>query len=447
MNYSSAATSISSISISLYALIATPLRPYTHPSANIITRHWRYISAFHGPWLTLPIEVLQTIADNNYHFPRPRPVDPAVMYNMLNIRRLVDEASALSVKAGNDTIAAPGATPLSDHDLYYGRSAPVERVHKLSKERRYRMREQATLKLSKAYHLDEIACAVATMQASSIIDDVADHVRVRKPNDTNAKYVHYFHEKIPSRQVADHTPLEPLNEIIADTHNSPEPYRTRALTRILKEDFQGAIQDLTLALQICRYNQSRHESGKQEIQWASACDNKRFREDNRIAEEDQPSSLEPQLLFHRAGAYLAVATAHVEAALEKPDSPTTTSTSVPMNDCTDASPILDSPVQEINETPAHREAQRKRLEARKTVKTNAKRALRDYLAFLSFLDYTPGVLSDQGDEAITLTQRFPSLTCSSTEDDVPQLVHSDSASPASMDYEPDDTNTPPSTLR
>ena len=42
-------------------------------------------------------------------------------------------------------------------------------------------------------------------------------------------------------------------------------------------------------------------------------------------------------------------------------------------------------------TPAEKEAERKRLEARKIVKSNAKRALRDYIAYLSHFDYTPGL--------------------------------------------------------
>ena len=60
------------------------------------------------------------------------------------------------------------------------------------------MREQAIQKLSKAYHLDEIACSVATMQSASPLEDVASLLLQRNPQDPDGKYVHFFHEKIPS---------------------------------------------------------------------------------------------------------------------------------------------------------------------------------------------------------------------------------------------------------
>src|SRR5439155_8791522 len=123
---------------------------------------------------------------------------------------------------------------------------------KLSKERKHRMRELATQKLSKAYHLDEIASSVATMQSASALEDVASLVLQRNPNDSDAKYVHFFHEKIPSRMLAQCTNLEPLNEVIMYNLGSGEPLRTRAITKIFKEDYMGAAKDLTEALAVCR---------------------------------------------------------------------------------------------------------------------------------------------------------------------------------------------------
>lgn len=269
------------------------------------------------------------------------------------------------------------------------------------------MREQATSKLSKAYHLDEIACSVATMQSASTLEDVAHLVLQRNPLDADAKYVHFFHEKIPSRQLAECTSLEPLNQVIAERPNEPEILRTRAVTKIFKDDFVGAAQDLTAALQICRYFQNQHKAGRQQLQLASeaAADaqrNSRWKEEVKLDEEDHPSSLETQLLFHRAGVYLTIACQHVNAALPPRAHKKGMNGMNGMNGVKSpkANGDVSSTVEPVEMTPAEKEAHRKRLEARKVVKTNAKRALRDYLAYLSHLDYTPGLAAEITEEFV-----------------------------------------------
>jgi hypothetical protein len=272
---------------------------------------------------------------------------------------------------------------------------------KLSRERKHRMREQATQKLSKAYHLDEIACSVATMQSASTLEDVAQLVLQRNPLDADAKYVHFFHEKIPSRQLAECTSLQPLDEVIAERPSEGEILRTRAVTKIFKDDFVGAAQDLTAALQVCRYYQSQHKAGRQQLQLASeaaaeAQRNSRWKEEIKLDEEDHPSSLETQLLFHRAGVYLTIACQHVNEALPPKTSP---------NGANDVKAehvngISESQPEEVERTPAEKESNRIRLEARKAVKTNAKRALRDYVAYLSHFDYTPGLPSEITEEFV-----------------------------------------------
>ncbi len=266
---------------------------------------------------------------------------------------------------------------------------------KLSKERKHRMREQATQKLSKAYHLDEIACSVATMQSASTLEDVAQLVLQRNPLDADATYVHFFHEKIPSRQLAECTNLEDLDKVIAARPAEGEILRTRAVTKIFKEDFFGAADDLTLALQKCRYHQSRHREGRLQLQLASeaaaeAQRNNRWREEIKIEEEDHPSSLETQLLFHRAGVYLTIACQHVSDALPSRKA---------MNGINGTNggqikQVNGTIPEEDGMTPAEKEGHRKRQEARKIVKTNAKRALRDYVSYLSHFDYTPGLPSE-----------------------------------------------------
>ena len=243
---------------------------------------------------------------------------------------------------------------------------------KLSRERKHRMRELATQKLSRAYYLDEIAASVATMQSASSLENVAKLVLQRSPNDSDAKYVHFFHEKIPSRMMAQCTDLDPLDQVIHDRPTDGAPLRTRAVTRIFKDDYAGAARDLTEGLAVCRYMQAQHQTGERQMELARKTDLLRDgRNDVKIDEEDQPSSLEPQILFHRAGVYLTLACQHVKIALDGPQSGS-----------------------EEPQDLAAIESQKIRIEGRKGVKTNAKRALRDYTAFLACFEYTPGIASE-----------------------------------------------------
>ena len=260
---------------------------------------------------------------------------------------------------------------------------------KLSRERRYRMRELATQKLSQAYHFDEIAASVATMQSASSLEEVAKLVLQRSPNDSDAKYVHFFHEKIPSRMLAQCTSLNSLDEIIQDRPMDGSVLRTRAVTKIFKDDFIGAARDLTEALAAYRYVMAQHKSGRGELTLANALGKAERKNgfardwdlDTGIEEEDQPSSLEPQLLFHRAGVYLTLACQHVDIALDGLASEIQAATDKTTR-------TLEGRAEQSS---LEKEAHKTRLEARKNVKTYAKRALRDYMSFLSTIDYTSGL--------------------------------------------------------
>ncbi|KAH8808240.1 hypothetical protein F5884DRAFT_732455 [Xylogone sp. PMI_703] len=377
--------------------------PHLSTSSLIICRnkHWRYISSFHGPWLQLPADVLESLANNNYYLPRPRPIDPAVFFDLLKIRKLVDDATNLAVRATNGITSSSLTNSLNAINRLFPNSGTALGLGlggnggnaKLSRERKHRMREQATQKLSKAYHLDEIACSVATMQSASSLEDVAQLVLQRSPLNADAKYVHFFHEKIPSRQLAECTSLQPLNQVIAERSSEAEVLRTRAVTRMFKDDFLGAAQDLTTALQICRYYQNQHETSGQQLQLARDITtdpqrSNRWRQETKLQEEDHPSSLETQLLFHRAGVYLTIAFQHVRQAL-----PTQQYRSNSMRgEMINGNSASTTEVYTLSE--AETKAQRQRLEARKTVKTYAKRALRDYISFLSLFDYTAGLPSE-----------------------------------------------------
>jgi hypothetical protein len=316
-----------------------------------------------------------------------------VFFDLVKIRRLVEDATNLAVRAANGTTSSSLSNSLNaSNGLLSGGSAAALGLGlggggnaKLSKERKHRMREHATQKLSHAYHLDEIAASVAMMQSASALEDVAKFVLQRNANDADAKYVHFFHEKIPSRSMAECTSLEPLNEVISQMPTEGAPYRTRAVTRIFKEDFGGAAKDLTEALSVCRIYNAQHQVKNAQTELITARDaaalSREYRADAKVEEIDQPSSLECQLLFHRAGTYLTLACDYIAPALHG---------RAPASEVS-AMTLDGEEVQSLNLSPAEKEARHAALEARKMVRTYAKRALRDYTSFLSHFDYTPGL--------------------------------------------------------
>ncbi|KAK4960832.1 hypothetical protein LTR66_012852 [Elasticomyces elasticus] len=346
-------------------------------------KHWRYISSFHGPWLQLPIEILESLAHHNYTSPRPHLIDPAVFYDVVKIRRAVDEATNETVRASSGLSAGQ-----SNNGRFDAFNAPPQ--NKLSKERIHRIRRNAVHLLYKAYNLDEVAASVATMQSTSSLEDVARLVLQRDKYDVEARYVHFFHEKIPSRSLEDSTPLEPLNDIITslpDSHRAP-PFRTRALVQIFKGQYVGAAQDLKEGLRIAEAKKLEHKPGRDQLVLLS-----KFREEQegrggrdwrqvpQVKEEDQPSSMEQQMLFNRAGVYLTIACRYVHDALDG------LKEAQQKNEAQNGH--QDTHV--LSPTAVENEAHAKRLEARKYVKAFARKALKDYTAFLAHFEYTPGL--------------------------------------------------------
>ena len=265
------------------------------------------------------------------------------------------------------------------------------------------MREQAAQKLAKAYSLDEIACSVATMQGASSLEEVASLVLQRNSRDTDAKYVHFFHEKIPSRQLAECTSLTPLNEVVAGRPTDPEPLRTRAFIRLFKGDAKGAVDDLTEALRLHRLYRPSHGKPRSPSQEGQLSGRQlqqqgvgRRQEEVILKEEDQPRSLELQVLFHRAGIYLGLACGHVAGALKHPASssqgPADSGSPNAVDGDRDGGTQTEVDAGQPSEpepSPAEREAQRNMAESRKFVRHHAKRALRDFIAFLSHFEYSP----------------------------------------------------------
>ena len=340
--------------------------------------------------------MLQSLAYSNFTCARPHPIDPAVFFDLVKVRRLVEDATDLAVRAANGTTSSAMNNSINASNSIYGAGGAAALGlgigsggvnAKLSKERKHRMRELATQKLSHAYQLDEIAASVATMQSASSLEEVAKLVLQRNVNDCDAKYVHFFHEKIPSRMLAQSTSLRALDEIVQERPTEAAPLRTRAVTKLFKDDFVGAARDLTDGLAISRYMSSHIVRGRQlELAKDERSVGKKpgdYRDSKyelKIEDEDQPKSLEPQLLFHRAGVFLTLACQTARALLDGTKSATELSRSIPS---------LNEP-----QTPQTRDSYKWQLEVRKMVKTYAKRALRDYISFLSNFEYTPGLSGD-----------------------------------------------------
>ena len=179
------------------------------------------------------------------------------------------------------------------------------------------------------------------------------------------------------------TPLDPLNEIISSLplEQQAPPLRTRALVQIFKSQWDGAAADLTLALRITEELKRMHKPNKQELELASRMreeqdawnrSHRDWRSVPQLKDEDQPKSLEQQLLFNRGGVYLTIACQSVNAAL-------------------DGLKEYQAAQEGGDANGVDAAAHTARLEARKKVKTYAKRAMKDYTAFLSHFDYTPGL--------------------------------------------------------
>jgi len=328
--------------------------------------------------------------------PQPRLIDPAVFFDIVKIRRAVDEATEDAVRASTGFNSAQSNSQYGRYDPFRGGQGP-----KMSKERIHKVRQKAVRVLAKAYALDEVATSVATMQSTSSLEEVALHVLKRDKSDQDAKYVHFFHEKIPSRMMERYTPLQPLSEIILGLplESQAAPLRTRGLTKIFKSDIEGAVLDFSLALEVVQEIKRKHKPGADQLVLASKFKEEReawnksgrdWRSVPQLKDDEQPSSLEQQLLFNRAGVYLTLACQHVPLALE----------GLKLYQQKAHSSNGEADAEGKPTSAEDKKAQVFRLDARKKVKTYARRALKDYLAFLAFFDYTPGLPSEIVSEVI-----------------------------------------------
>ncbi|KAL1749245.1 hypothetical protein HDZ31DRAFT_28095, partial [Schizophyllum fasciatum] len=238
---------------------AAPSEPA--PSVLCISRnkHWKYISSYHGPWLQLPVELLDSLVQLNTeppplpsNRPAPPPVDPGVFHSVACIRRLIDDASSLAVRASSG---------LSSNELAsYGLgSPPPTKSTTMSAMRVHRLRALAVQKLAQAYRMDEIASSVVVMQGGTVFDDIAERVLRNDPHDPDARYVHFFHEKIPSsRQLAESTSTRVLDELIAAQPHRLEYFRTRGIVHCFRDEYPDAVRDFTHAIKESKALRKHH---------------------------------------------------------------------------------------------------------------------------------------------------------------------------------------------
>lgn len=346
-------------------------------------------------------EYMEKLAHINYNAARPLPVHAGSFFDLYKIRRLVGEAKDLVVKAG----------------------------HEENRKRRFQRRKMACLRLAEAYRVDDVATSVAVMQETSSMEEVATQVlaetalveKLELREQFDVHYVHFFEEKIPSRQVRENTNLAHLNDIIRtkmleNRHGELAAiYRTRAIVCALMGNDTNAVADLHSALHSLRRTpqppqihierppssssavSSAASPPAQAAATAAAASRlqspppdrsptvakgaeRQRREDIELGPDDQPTGLELQLLFRRAGSNLNIAYVWLERAL--PPLPGSGVLLLEEKDLPDATRDADVVPAVTPDDLAH---------AQQLVKKFAKLARADYMTFLGQLEYSPDV--------------------------------------------------------
>lgn len=324
----------------------------------------------------MPLDFLEVIANVCYQFPRPRFIDPSFVYDLAKVRRLVEEASCLALRAADDApsrklTAVVGDTLASSLAHITLRSHPQSSP--LNPQRRLRMRKLACQKLAQAYRLDERACIVACEQMGTVLTDLGEDVLQHDPDDLDASYVQFFHQLMTS-EADKTTDLTSLTDLIMTGSGTPEYWRTRAIAKIINGDFEGAASDISSALTAFQVHYAKATVPKVPVS--------RPVSRVQLAEHEQPSGLRGQLLFSRGWAYLTAASHQVRAALA-------------LGECSCSSCLRADSRAAGSGTESGSDLSSKdklaELEAKRRVKALAKRSLKDILEFLTELDYSPNL--------------------------------------------------------
>ncbi|KAI9333221.1 hypothetical protein DFJ73DRAFT_630093, partial [Zopfochytrium polystomum] len=235
-------------------------------------KHFPYIASYHGPWLSLPLELFNSLllgsatsisgtvvnaAGSSAHSsqPLPPPIDPVVFKSLVAVRRLVEDAGDLILRAADGgtggTRASGSGSAGAGPGPRRGRGSAKPGAL-LSQARQHRLREMAISKLAHAYRIDEIATSVLVMQSASSLDDVAAKVLRKFPNNYDAQYVHFFHEKIPSRMLACYTTTDVLDRLVDAFPTTAAYYRTRAMVHCFQENYPLALKDFKAAITMAK---------------------------------------------------------------------------------------------------------------------------------------------------------------------------------------------------
>jgi hypothetical protein len=226
----------------------------------------------------------------------PPPIDPGVFRAVASIRRLVEEASELAVRARsglshtaqssfaswNTTAAALGFNVFGELGNHSN-----GRTTTMSPTRIHRLRVLAVQKLAQAYKQDEVAASVMVMQSGTVFDDIAERVlKFGEPLLSSAmcnsgliafktpttptralfifsmkrspqglcfyEYRTMLESNSPTRQLALSTTTQVLDDLIVTQPHTLEYYRTRGVVHCFRDEYSAANRDFTFALKETR---------------------------------------------------------------------------------------------------------------------------------------------------------------------------------------------------
>lgn len=177
-----------------------------------------------------------------------------------------------------------------------------------------------------------------------------------------------MHIFLTSRMLSESTSLIPLTVLHQESPSSPHYLRTRAITRSLKGDFLPAIKDLTTALSLVKAL-TEHQS-QSEDKGKSKLGSKGL--------EISPD-MECQCVFQRGGCYLTLAIRYAGRVTKT--------------------------LQKSNLQPASEEYIQSENDLR-LLRTYARKAERDYLRFLSKVDYSADIDREEGAIVVPLRILF-----------------------------------------
>lgn len=145
------------------------------------------------------------------------------MFDLLKIRRLIDEATNLAVRAsgGIDTpklTPVNGGAPSSHAELSQGTSG---KGSKLSAQRKLQMLQLACQKLADAFRVDEMACSAAIIQIRFPFRNLGALVLKQKPDDADAHYVEHFLADVSRHAVFHVNSLEVPDLVIRERPSEP----------------------------------------------------------------------------------------------------------------------------------------------------------------------------------------------------------------------------------